>query len=78
MKPSTRTKKTEEKPISTAYLPYTKTTYGRLSRMLEKYNITSVAIPPRKIASYMPRTKDAPGLRTPGIYNIPVNAARCT
>ena len=38
MKPATRTIKTEDKPISTAYLPYTQTTYGRISRMLAKYN----------------------------------------
>jgi hypothetical protein len=34
--------------------------------MLAKYNIISIAIPPRKISSYMPPTKDAPGLRTSG------------
>ena len=45
-----------------AVIPYTQTTYGRLSRMLAKYNIKSVAIPPKKISSYMPPTKDAPGL----------------
>jgi len=71
MKPATRTNKTEDKPTSTAYLPYTQTTYGRISRMLAKYNIKSVAISPKKISSYMPPNKDAPGLRTPGIYKIP-------
>ena len=64
MKQSTRNNKTEDKPTSTAYLPYNQTTYGRLNRMLAKYNIESVAIPPRKISSYMSPTKDAPGLRT--------------
>ena len=68
--------KTEDKPISTAYLPYTQTTYGRISRMLAKYNIKSVAIPPRKISSYMPQTKDAPGLRTPGTYKIPCECGK--
>jgi len=48
IKPATRTNKTEDKPTSTAYLPYTQTTYGRLSRMLAKYNNKSVAIPPTK------------------------------
>ena len=71
MKPATRTIKTEDKPISRAYLPYTEATYGRISRMLTKHNIKNVPIPPRKISSYMPPTKDAPGLRTPGIYKIP-------
>jgi hypothetical protein len=76
MKPATRTNKTEDKPKSTAYLPYTQTTYGRLSRMLAKHNIKSVAIPPRKISSYIPPTKDAPGLRTPGIYKIPCEGGK--
>jgi len=34
IEPATLTNKTEDKPMSTAYLPYTQTTYGRLSRML--------------------------------------------
>jgi len=71
IKPATRTNKIENKPTCAAHLPYTQTSYGRLSRMLAKYNIKSVAIPPRKISSYIPPAKDAPGLRTPGIYRIP-------
>ena len=61
LKPVTRFNKTEEKPLLTAYLPYTQTTYGKLSRLLAKCNIKSIAITPKKISSYMPRTKDAPG-----------------
>jgi hypothetical protein len=57
------------KPISTAYLPYCNK-YGRLSRMLNRYNISSVVLPYRKIASYIPPVKDAIGLKTPGIYKI--------
>jgi hypothetical protein len=49
---------------------YTQTTYSRLSRMLAKHNIKSVALPPRKIFNYSPPVKDALGLRTPGIYSI--------
>jgi hypothetical protein len=44
--------------------------------MLAKYNIKSVTIPPTKISSYMPPTKDAPGLRTPGIYKIPCECGK--
>jgi hypothetical protein len=76
MIPAIRANKIEEKPKSTASLPYTQITYGRLSRMLVKYNIKSVAIPPRKISSYMPSTKDVPGLRTPGIYKIPCECSK--
>jgi len=44
--------------------------------MLAKYNIKSVAIPPKKISSYIPPTKDAPGSRTPGIYKIPCECGK--
>jgi len=47
----------DNQPASKAYLPYTQTTYGRLSRMLGKHNIKSVALPHRKIASYLPPFK---------------------
>jgi len=71
MKPATRTAKTNDKSTSTAYIPYTQTTYGRLGRMLAKQNIKSVALPPRKISSFFPPVKDALGFRTPGVYSIP-------
>jgi hypothetical protein len=76
MKLATQTIKTDDKPTSTAYLPYTETTFGRLSRMLAKYNIKSVALPPRKKFSYLPPVKDALGLRLPGIYSIPCECGR--
>jgi hypothetical protein len=44
--------------------------------MLVKHNIKSVALPPRKILSYVPTVKDALGLRTPGIYSIPCECGR--
>jgi hypothetical protein len=44
--------------------------------MLDKYNITSVILPPRKIISHLPPVKDALGLRTPGIYSIPCECGR--
>jgi hypothetical protein len=71
MKPTIPTTKKEDEPISTACLPYTQTTFGHLSRMLAKNNIKSVALPHRKIASYLPPFKEAIGPRTPGIYSIP-------
>jgi len=39
--------------------------------MLAKHNIKSVALPPRKVFSYLPPVKDALGLRTSDIYRIP-------
>jgi hypothetical protein len=38
--------------------------------MLAKHNIKSVALPPRKICTYLPPVKDALRLRTLGIYSI--------
>jgi hypothetical protein len=70
MKLAHQTSEPEEKPTSTAYLPYINNTYGRLSRLLAKYNIKSVALPYRKIASYLPPVKDALSLTTPGIYRM--------
>jgi hypothetical protein len=73
---ATWTAKTNDKPTSTTYIPYTQTTYGRLSRMLAKHSIRSVAVPSRKIFSYLPPVKDALGLRTPGIYSIPCECGK--
>jgi hypothetical protein len=72
----TRPAKNNDKPTSTAYIPYTQTTYGRLSRILAKHNSKSVALPPRKIFNYLSPVKDAMGLRTPGIYSIPCECGR--
>jgi len=44
--------------------------------MLAKYNIKSVALPPRKIFNYFPPVKNALGLRTPGVYSIPCECGR--
>jgi hypothetical protein len=71
IKPARQTSKPDEKPTTTAYLPYINNTYGRLSRMLAKYNIKSVALPHRKIASDLSPVKDTIGLKTPGMYRIP-------
>jgi len=39
-------------------------------------NIKSVAMPPRKIYSYLPPVKDALGLRTPAVYSIPCECGK--
>jgi hypothetical protein len=74
MKPATWTAKTDDKPTSTAYILYIQT-FGHLSRMLAKH-IKKVALPPRKIFSYLPPVKDTLGLRTPGIYSNPCECRR--
>jgi hypothetical protein len=71
-----RSTKPKEKFTATAYIPYTTTTYNGLSRMLAKLNINSVALPPRKISSFLPPMKDEIGLKTPGIYRIPCECGK--
>jgi hypothetical protein len=44
--------------------------------MLAKHNVKIVALPPRKIFSYLPPVNEALGLRTPGIYSIPRECGR--
>jgi hypothetical protein len=75
MEPATRTAKTNDKPTLTAYIPYTQTTYGCLSRMLAKHNIKSVALPPRKIFSYFSPVKNAVGLKHRVYTALHVNVA---
>ena len=69
-----RLAKTNDKSTSTACVPYTQTTYGRLSRMLAKH-IKSVALPPRKKFNYLPPVKDALGYVHRAFTASLVNAA---
>jgi hypothetical protein len=75
MELATRTTKTNDKPTSSGYIPYTQTTYGHLNRILAEHSTKSVALPPIKIFSCIPLVKDALGLRTPSVYKSHVNAA---
>jgi hypothetical protein len=51
--------------------------YGKTGALIDSIGISGVdsgygvALPPRKIFSYLPPVKDALGLRTPGIYSGP-------
>ena len=44
--------------------------------MLARHNIKNVALPPRKIFSYLPPVKDALKLKTPDIYRNPSECGR--
>jgi len=71
LKTASQSAKTNNKPTSTAFIPYTQTTHDWLSKMPAKRNIKSIALPPRKIYRYLPPVKNALELRTPGVYSIP-------
>ena len=74
--PRTLANKNNDKPTSIAYLPYTQTTFGRLSRMLSNYNIKSIALPPKEIGNFLPLVKEALGLRIPGVYRVPCECGK--
>jgi hypothetical protein len=72
MDPATQTAKTNDKPTSTAFIRYTQTTHGRLSRMLAKHIIKSVSLPPRKIYSYLPPVEKFFGIKNAGCIQHPM------
>jgi hypothetical protein len=74
MEPATQNTKTSDKPTSTAYIPYTQTTWPAQQNAGQTHQ--KCPLPPRKIFSYLPPVKDALGLRTPGIYSIPCECGR--
>jgi hypothetical protein len=65
--PSKKVATTPEKPTSVALLPFVNMTFNRISRMLSRHNITSVGLPPRKIASFLRPVKEDLVLKTPGV-----------
>lgn len=67
--PTVRTFKPKEKPTSVAILPYIQTTYIRIKRMLGRYSIKNVSLPPRKICIFFCPVKDDLRLRTAGAYS---------
>jgi hypothetical protein len=42
-----------------------------MCQLLSRHNIKSVAIPPKKVSSFLRPVKDLVGLRTPGVYRVP-------
>jgi hypothetical protein len=76
MKPPTKTDRTKDKPISTAYIQYTQATYRRLSRILTKLNIKCIPLSLKKISNYLPPVKNGVELKTPGIYSIPCECGK--
>jgi non-ribosomal peptide synthetase component F len=72
MELATRTAKTIDKPTSTAYIPYTQTTYGRLSRMLAKHNIKSVILPHKKSIQLPSTSQGCIGIKNTGYIQDPM------
>jgi hypothetical protein len=76
LNPSPRVDQSDEKSDSVAFLPYVGTIFNRISRVLARHIIKSVGLPPRKLSGFLRPVKDDLGLRTPGVYSIPLSAAK--
>ncbi|XP_046401609.1 uncharacterized protein LOC124167669 [Ischnura elegans] len=63
--------KTIEEPVARACLPYVSSVSGKISRILRRFNIASIHLPPPKLRDYLVRAKDPVGLKTPGVYRVP-------
>jgi hypothetical protein len=61
---------------SVTFLPFVRTIFNRISRVLAQHNIKSVGLPHVKLSSLLCPIKDHVGLRTPGIYRIPYKCGR--
>jgi hypothetical protein len=65
-----------EKPLSRALIPYVSTISGKIHRILRRYNIETVHLPPPKLRHRLVRAKDPIGLKTPGVYEIPCECGK--
>jgi hypothetical protein len=64
---------TKEKTTSTtrAFIPYVSTISGKISRILRKFDIDTIHLPPAKLKNQLVKAKDPIGLKTSGVYSIP-------
>jgi hypothetical protein len=60
----------DSKSNSVTFLPFVRTIFNSISRVMARYNIKSVGLSRMKLSSLLRPVKDRLGLRTPGIYRI--------
>jgi hypothetical protein len=66
----------DNRPHSVAFLPFVRTVFNRISRVLARHNIKSVGLPHMKLSSLLRPVKDHFGLRIPEVYRIPCECGR--
>jgi hypothetical protein len=59
-----------EKSASVTYLPYIRTTFNLISRLMSRHNTKSLDLPPKKILSLLQPVKNDFGIKTPGVYSV--------
>ncbi|KAJ4449929.1 hypothetical protein ANN_01336 [Periplaneta americana] len=62
----------KQEPAKKAFIPFCGSVSHKISRILQKVNIKTIHKPQSKIRSHLRQVKDSQGLRTPGIYKIPL------
>jgi hypothetical protein len=58
-------------PASKAFLSFVSTAFNSISKVLSKYTISTVNLPPRKLSSFLRHIKNDMALDTPGVYSFP-------
>jgi hypothetical protein len=66
----------DDKPDTVAFLPYVRTIFNLISRVLSRHNIKSVGLPPKKVSGFLRPVKDNLGLKTQGVYRIPCECGK--
>ncbi|XP_055842472.1 uncharacterized protein LOC129909411 [Episyrphus balteatus] len=54
-----------------AFLPYVKGVTDRVGKILKRYGVKSIFLPPKKVINYLKSPKDQFPLETPGVYAVP-------
>ncbi|KAJ4447511.1 hypothetical protein ANN_09518 [Periplaneta americana] len=67
-----RTTRGTEETKGMAYIPFYGPISGKIGRLLRKHGIKTIHKPPTKIQNLLRPVKDDLGLRTPGVYKIPL------
>ena len=66
----------QDEPIAKALLPYVSTISGKIQRILNRYNVKTIHLPPPKLRQQLVKVKDPLGLKTPGVYEIPCECGK--
>ncbi|XP_055858904.1 uncharacterized protein LOC129921196 [Episyrphus balteatus] len=70
-KPFSSQEKKESQLDKKAFLPYVKGVTDRVGKILKRYGVKSIFLPPKKVITYLKSPKDQFPLETPGVYAVP-------
>ncbi|XP_055858997.1 uncharacterized protein LOC129921274 [Episyrphus balteatus] len=76
-KPKVSQEREESNLDKKAFLPYVKGVTDRVGKVLKRYGVKSIFMPPKKIKNYLQSPKDQFPLQTPGVYAVPCSCGSC-